>query len=85
MRLIGAAELGVRQKYMPPATVYFESHAPRQELWLDAMRVRTTDGTREIYPEAGITATATPDRPLITRFLTMEVQKTNFALLYLDS
>jgi hypothetical protein len=52
----------VRQKYMPPATPHFESHADRQGIWSDSMTIRTTEATRGIYSEAGITATATPDR-----------------------
>jgi len=52
----------VRQKYMPPATPHFESHAPRQGIWCDAMTIRTTECLQQEYPEAGITATAMPDR-----------------------
>jgi len=55
----------VRQKYMPPATVYFESHAPRQRLWRDAMTIRTTEARQPEYPEAAITTTAMPDRRAI--------------------
>ena len=47
---------------MPPATAYFESYAPRQRIWRDAMRIRTTEARQPEYPEAEITPTATSDR-----------------------
>ena len=52
----------VRRKYMPPARAHFESHAPRQGIWSDAMRIRTTESSQEEYPEADFTSTAKPDR-----------------------
>ena len=52
----------VRSKYMAPATVHFESHALRQEIWGEAMRIRTTERLQPEYPEAEITSTAMPDR-----------------------
>ncbi len=53
----------VRQKYMPPETVHLESHSDRQGMWREAMTTRTTEASQQEYPEAEITATATPDRP----------------------
>jgi len=47
---------------MPLAIAHFESNAHRQGIWLDAMPLRTTEATREIYPEAEITTTAVRDR-----------------------
>jgi len=55
--------LNVRQKNMPSATVHLESYADRQETWCDSMTIRTTEASREEYPEAEITVTAIPDRP----------------------
>ena len=52
----------VRQKNMPPATAHFESHAPRQRSWRDAMPLRPSEALQPEYPEAEITATATPGR-----------------------
>ena len=52
----------VRQKNMPPATAHFESHADRQGIWREAMRRRTSEALQPEYPEAEITATATPGR-----------------------
>jgi hypothetical protein len=54
--------LDVRQKYMPPAIAHFESRAPRQRIWRDAMRLQTTEASQKEYPEAAITPTAAPDR-----------------------
>ena len=50
------------RKYMPPAIAHFESAADRQGGCRDAMTNRTAEAIREIYPEAGITTTAMPDR-----------------------
>jgi hypothetical protein len=47
---------------MPPATAHFESHAPRQGIWLHAMRIRTTERLQPEYPETDIITTATRDR-----------------------
>ena len=47
---------------MPPATAHFESHADSQGKWREAMRRRTSEASQEVYSEAEITATATPDR-----------------------
>jgi len=47
---------------MPPATAHFETHAARQRIWRDAMRIRTTEARQPEYPEAEITTTATTDR-----------------------
>ena len=47
---------------MPPTIVHFESHADRQGIWREALPGRTTEATREIYPEAEITTTTIPDR-----------------------
>ena len=59
---VGIGHRGRSQKNMPPATAHFESHAPRQAIWRDAMRIRTTEASQEEYPEAEITATAATDR-----------------------
>jgi len=40
---------------MPPAAVPLESHADRQGIWLEAMRIQIAEAIREIYPEAEIT------------------------------
>ena len=47
---------------MAPSTAHFESHAPRQGIWRDAMPDRTTEARQQEYPEAEITTTATTDR-----------------------
>jgi hypothetical protein len=46
---------------MPPATTHYESVIDRQGIWRDAMPLRTTEASQQEYPEAGITASATPD------------------------
>jgi len=55
----------VRQKYMPPAIVYFERRDSRQELWRDVMTIRTTEASQQEYPETAITTTGIPDRRAI--------------------
>jgi len=57
-----ASDRGRSRKYMPPARAHFESHAPRQGIWREAMTIRTTEAKQQEYPEAEITATAKPDR-----------------------
>ena len=47
---------------MALAIVHLECETDRQIIWRDAMRIRTTEATRGIYPEAVITMTAIPDR-----------------------
>ena len=47
---------------MPPAIVHFESHAQRQRMWREPMRIRTTEARQPEYPEAEITAPASLDR-----------------------
>ena len=49
----------VRQKYMPPATADFESHADLQGIWHEAMTLRTTEAKQQEYPEAEITTIST--------------------------
>ena len=53
---------GRSQKNMISATAHFESHAPSQRSWRDAMPLRTTEPLKQKYPEAEITATAATDR-----------------------
>ena len=50
---------------MPPATVYFERRDSRQELWRDAMTIRTTEARQQEYPETAITTTGIPHRRAI--------------------
>jgi len=47
---------------MLPAIAHFESHAQRQGIWREAMRIRTTERLQPEYPEAEITAPASLDR-----------------------
>ena len=47
---------------MPPAIVHYENQADRQGIWRDAMPHRTAEALKQKYPEAEITATASPDR-----------------------
>ena len=54
--------LNVRQKNMPSATAYFESHATRQRILCDAMTIRTTEARQKEFPEAEITTTAATER-----------------------